>query len=110
MRRDVHAVINTEAGVWPASHLLRRTLNELAFSDKLLEDLVLPNIQQKLLVDFRMAQERAIRSEGAVSGDRMNVGIVKTSCRCGTGTQMVPAMVSPVTRVRFLWQLGQRKR
>ena len=73
VRRDVHAVINTEAGVLPASHLLGRLWIELALSDKQLEDVFLPNLEQQLLVDPRQAQERAVRGEDAVSGNSMDV-------------------------------------
>jgi hypothetical protein len=76
MRREVHTVINTEAGVWPAPHLVNRLPVDFAFPDEQLKDFVLPNVQQKLLVDPGKAQERAVRSEDAVGGNGMDVGMV----------------------------------
>lgn len=53
--------------------MLGRLLIELALSDKQLEDFVLPNFEQQLLVDPRQAQERAVRSEDAVSCNGINM-------------------------------------
>lgn len=57
----------------PALHLVSSLPVDCAFPDEQLKDIVLPNVQQKLLVDPGEAQERALMCEDAVSGNSMDV-------------------------------------
>ncbi len=67
--RQVYAVVDTEAGMWPRSHQIDRFLIHLVCGQKQCKDIVLPLCQQSPSVDVGETDKRAAGCESTVGDD-----------------------------------------
>jgi hypothetical protein len=75
VRSEPHREVHVEAGVLPAEHLGDERLVDLAAHQKQVEDLLLPEPLERLGVELRQRNERAVGGKGPVGGQGMDMGM-----------------------------------
>jgi len=96
-RGQIDAVVDAEAGVGPAAHLVHGRLVDFLGRQEQVEDLGLPCREQAAGVELGQADERPIGQEPAVGGNRVDVRMKMDqlaeglNARDQPGDQIVPA-------------------